>query len=537
MEEKFDCDYVIIGSGFGGSVAALRLSQKGYRVLVLEKGKRLQADDFPKSNWDLRRWLWLPALKFFGLFKMTFFRHVAILSGVGVGGGSLVYANTLPVPKSRFFRAKSWAHLADWEAELRPHYQTAQTMLGATPNPRLQIGDRALQQLGDEIGKGEFFQPTKVSVYFGEAGVTVPDPYFQGEGPDRTGCRFCGGCMLGCRYNSKNTLDKNYLYLAEKLGAVIQPESLAYDVVPLNAPDGSDGYLLRWKRATAWFAGAGRRGEIRARGVVFAGGVLGTIDLLLALKRKSLPRLSDAVGREIRTNSEALIAVTAHERNERRLSEGVAIGAILHTDEDSHLEVVRYSEGSGFWRLLFWPMGYGRNVLVRIARIASNFLREPLKSLRVLFVRDWARSTNILLFMQTIDSTLRFKRGLFGMKTRMDRGPAPTAFIPEAKGLADGYSRILGGKPNVMLSETLAGIPTTAHILGGATMGATPEEGVIDKNNRVFGYENLLVCDGSMISANIGVNPSLTITAISERAMSLIPAKAQAAVSHAVASG
>ena len=516
---SYDYDYVVIGSGFGGSVAALRLSEKGHKVLVLEKGMRLGAADFPESNWDLRRWLWLPQMKCFGLFKLTFFRHVGVLSGVGVGGGSLVYANTLPVPKKAFFTSPSWAHLADWENELEVFYQTALRMLGAATNPRMETGDIALRKLGREIGMERHFEATNVSVYFGEPGKTVPDPFFNGKGPDRAGCTFCGGCMTGCRHNAKNSLDKNYLYLAERLGAVIQPESLVTDVHPLGTEDGSDGYALDWA-PSATRRGAG--GRVRCRGVVFSGGVLGTMELMLKLKQGSLPRLSDRLGYGVRTNSEALIPVTVPD-GKSVFSDGVAIGSILHTDENSHLEPVRYAAGSGFWRLVMGPRVFHPNGFMRLLKLLGDWLRHPLMNLKVVFVDDWAKRTQVLLFMQTIDSTLRMVRGRFGLATKLDAGPAPTAFMPEARKLSERYAAIVGGKPVAMVSETLLGIPSTAHILGGACMGRDAAEGVIDSENRVFGYRNMYVCDGSMISANPGVNPSLSITAISERAMSKVP--------------
>ncbi len=533
-DHDYDYDYVVIGSGFGGAVSALRLSQKGYRVLVLEKGRRLAAADFPKTNWDLKRWLWLPSLGCFGLFKLTFFRHVGVLSGVGVGGGSLVYANTLPIPKKTFFSSGAWARLADWEAELKPFYQRALTMLGAAATPRLEAGDIALRQLGQEIGRGAHFEATKVSVYFGEEGKTVPDPYFGGKGPERAGCTFCGGCMTGCRHNAKNSLDKNYLYLAEQLGASIQAESLVTDVRPLpntngsagdSANDGDGGYAIDWQ-ASATRKGPG--GTLTCRGAIFAGGVLGTVELLLKLKQKSLPRLSDRVGYGVRTNSEALIPVTVPD-GKSVFSDGVAIGSILHTDEHSHLEPVRYGAGSGFWRMSMGPKVYHPNGFVRLLKLAGDWLAHPLMNLKVLCVDDWAKRTQVLLFMQTIDSTFRLTRGRFRMATRLDAGPAPTAFIPDAMKLANHYARIVGGKPMAMVSETLLGMSSTAHILGGACMGRDATEGVIDRDNRVFGYRNLLVCDGSMISANPGVNPSLSITAISERAMSLVPPKGDSA--------
>lgn len=297
-------DFIIIGSGFGGSVSALRLVEKGYRVLVLEKGKRLGQKDFPKRNWNLKKWFWLPAFRFFGFFKITWFRHVTILSGVGVGGGSLVYANTLPVPKPAFFKAPSWTHLADWEQELKKFYPLAAKMLGAVQCPRLETGDRALKTLAEQIGKAEGFEPTKVAVFFGEPEKTVSDPYFNGKGPERAGCVFCGGCMVGCRYNAKNTLDKNYLYLAEQQGAAIQPESEVYDVIPLGKADGSEGYRVKWRLSTSLLK---RRGDYTCQGIVLSGGVLGTVPLLLKLKESSLPNLSDMVGAHARTNSESLM--------------------------------------------------------------------------------------------------------------------------------------------------------------------------------------------------------------------------------------
>ncbi|RME42158.1 MAG: GMC family oxidoreductase, partial [Deltaproteobacteria bacterium] len=336
-----------------------------------------------------------------------------------------------------------------------------------------------------------------VSVFFGEPGVTVPDPYFEGKGPERTGCIFCGGCMLGCPHNAKNTLDKNYLYLARRLGAVIQPESEVYDVVPLDGDRGKTGYRVKWRQSTALLRR--KRGSFTCGGVVFAGGVLGTVDLLLRLRKTSLPNLSPRVGAGVRTNSESLIGVTTLDRS-RSFSEGIAISSILHTDERSHLEPVRYAPGNGFWRLLMSPMAHGRNVVVRLARIVWDLVRHPIQNLRVFLVDDWSKRTQILLFMQTIDTTLRFTRGIVGMRSTRDEGPRPTAFIPEAKELAERYARHVAGKPMVLLTETILGIPTTAHILGGCCMGKNAEEGVIDAENRVFGYERMFVCDGSMIS-------------------------------------
>lgn len=510
-------DFIIIGSGFGGSVSALRLTEKGYKVLVIEKGKRFNSKDFPKTNWNVKKWLWIPTLRFFGFFKITFYRHVSILSGVGVGGGSLVYANTLPIPKKEFFTANSWSHLADWETELKPFYKLAKQMLGASKNPYFDIGDNALKQLAKKNNQLDDFESTDVAVFFGEQNKTVSDPFFNGEGPERAGCNFCGGCMVGCRYNAKNTLDKNYLYLAEKKGAEILAEAEVYDIIPINSND-IQKYKVKWKSSTKYFK---KKGEFISKGIVFSGGVLGTIPLLLKLKDTSLPKLSNMVGKGIRTNSESLLGVTSTDTN-KDFSKGVAISSIFHTDKYSHLEPVRYPAGSGFWRLQMVPMLDGKYWFIRLAKIFNTIIVSPLKWLKLYFVKDWAKQTQILLFMQTLNSTLSFRKGLFRMKSGIDKGKAPTAFIPESRKLVKDFASIVNGEPVALISETLLGIPTTAHILGGAVMGKDATEGVIDKNNKVFGYENMYVCDGSAISANPGVNPSLTITAISERAMSKI---------------
>ena len=488
---------------------------------MLEKGKWFNPADFPKSNWNVKRWFWLPVLRFFGFFKLTFFRHITVLSGVGVGGGSLVYANTLPVPKNDFFTAESWSHLADWKAELAPHYQTALKMLGTTLNPRLETGDKALRQLAQDLGKSELFEATNVAVYFGESDKPAPDPYFDGHGPERTGCNFCGGCMVGCRFDAKNSLDKNYLYLARKIGTRIQAESMVSDISPLDGTDRKSGYRVSWIPSTRIFK---RKFSFTCRGIVLAGGVLGTVPLLLKLKQSSLPRLSNRVGHRVRTNSESLLCVTTYDKD-TVFSDGIAIGSILHTDPHTHLEPVRYPSGSGFWRLLMSPLVVGSRFTTRIVRILGDFIRHPILNLRIFLVSNWAERTQILLFMQTINSTLRLKRGLFGMRSSMEEGNAPTAFIPEAKQLAEHFAGIVNGRTRAFLTESVFGIPTTAHLLGGAVMGKDASEGVIDRDHCVFGYENFYICDGSSISANPGVNPSLSITALAERAMQKIPPK------------
>ncbi|MCA9658974.1 MAG: GMC family oxidoreductase [Myxococcales bacterium] len=522
--DRFDYDYIIIGSGFGGSVSALRLVEKGYRVLVLEKGRELKAEDFPKSNWNLKRWLWMPKLGWRGLFQMRFFRHVTVLAGVGVGGGSLVYANTLPIPKRGFFESASWAHLADWERELKTHYATARRMLGAVPNPTFTPVDRIIKQVAEESGKP--FDKPHVAVYFGEPGKTVPDPYFGGDGPDRTGCNLCGGCMLGCRHNSKNTLDKNYLYLARKRGLDLHADTEVDAVRPLPGEGG--GYRVEAKHGTSRLRRCRR--SFTARNVIFAGGVLGTVELLLKLKKdpKALPGLSERLGAKVRTNSESLIGVIGQQRK-HDLSRGIAIGSIIQTDEHSHLEPVRYPAGSGFFRTLMAPHVAGEKAAVRLARMLGTLARHPVRTLRAAAVPDMAKYSIILLYMRSMEGTLRFRLGKVAgkrMTSGLESGKSPTASIPEATELAKKVGAKIDGDPYSLITETALNIPTTAHILGGCCMGDSIETGVIDKDHRVFGYDGLFVIDGSSISANPGVNPSLTITALAERAMSLIPPKA-----------
>jgi cholesterol oxidase len=515
-------DYVIIGSGFGGSISALRLTEKGYSVLVIEKGKKYEAADFPATNWKLSRWLWLPSLRFFGFFKMTFFRYIGVLSGVGVGGGSLVYANTLARPEPAFFRTGSWSGLADWENELKPWYDKAEKMLGAAPNPVLFDSDNALKQVAEHTGRASYFSPTTVSVFFGEPEIKVPDPYFNGEGPEREGCRFCGGCMTGCRYNAKNTLDRNYLYLAASKGAQVLPENRVVSVIPAGSEDGSGGYRVFFRKSTNLLFS--RQRIVTSKGVIFSGGVLGTVRLLLDLKRKDLPGISKMAGRDIRTNNESLVLVDSTDAS-KDFSKGVAIGSIFSTDENSHLEAVRYGSGSGFWKTLGVPLTHGKSVLSRIGKLIWKLISKPASWLHIYFTKDFAKSSVILLFMQHLDSTLRFKRGLLFLRSGVDKGKTPTAFMAESKILADEMSKIINGKPFVLVTEAITGIPTTAHILGGAVIGANPDSGVIDSKQKVYGYKNMLVCDGSAISANPGVNPSLTISAMTERAMSFIPQK------------
>jgi cholesterol oxidase len=534
MDGEFD--FVVVGSGFGGSVSAMRLAEKGYSVAVIERGKRFRAEDFPRTNWNVRRFLWMPLLKCFGFQNLSLFRNVLILSGTGVGGGSLVYANTLPQPADDFFRAAQWKDLADWKSELLPHYDTARRMLGAAPNPRLTFVDETIKACADELGRGHTFRPVDVAVYFGEPGKTVPDPYFGGKGPERAGCIFCGGCMVGCRHNAKNTLDKNYLYFAERMGAKVLAETNVVALRPAGGKDGdgSRGWELDVERSTAWFAK--ERRTIRAKQVVLAGGVLGTLNLLLRCKHVlgTLPRLSERLGHVVRTNSEALIGVTElAPAKGRDYSEGPAISSIFHPDEHTHIEPVRYPRGSNFMRLLAVPMVDGGSRWLRPLKLLVTIASQPWRALRLFFNSRWAETTVIFLVMQTLDNSMRFTlgRNLFTlfrrrMTTAPESGPlAIPSYIPIGHQVARAFARRVGGIPQSSVNEVVLNIPTTAHILGGCAIGGDPSKGVIDARHRVFGYQGLYVCDGSTIPANLGVNPSLTITAMTERAMSLIPRK------------
>jgi|TARA_B100001971_G_C18241562_1_gene571304 cholesterol oxidase len=515
-------DYIIIGSGFGGSVSALRLSQKGYKVLVIEKGQWWKSQDFPRTNWNLKKWFWLPSLRFFGFFKITFLKHVGILSGVGVGGGSLVYANTLPRPRSAFFKSGSWAEIQDWQSTLEPYYIIAEKMLGATLNSQLFDADLALKELAKQTKCEKGFESTNVGVFFGEPEQIVPDPYFEGKGPDREGCRYCGACMTGCRHNAKNSLDLNYLYLATNIGAEIIEKNIVTKIIPNSNTDGSDGYTVTFKNSFSFLPT--KKHHVKSRGIVFSGGVLGTVRLLLNMKEKHLLKLSNKTGEDIRTNNESLIYVVSKDSS-KDFSKGVAIGSIFPSDENSHIEPVRYGAGSNFWKLMGVPLTFGSNIFVRIGKLLFDFVRHPISWLRIYFTKKFSERSIILLFMQHLDSTVKFKKGLFNLTSHISTGIAPSAFIPEAKELAENASKIINGKPFVLCTEALTGIPTTAHILGGAVIGKTAKTGVIDENHKVFGYENMYVCDGSAVSANPGVNPSLTITAMTEMAMSKFPHK------------
>lgn len=526
-EERWD--FVVVGSGFGGSVSALRLAEKGYRVLVLEMGKRWRPQDFPETNWSLRKFFWFPSLLCYGIQRLTLLRDVLVLHGAGVGGGSLVYANVLMKPEPEAFRDPKWRDLEEWEKALAPHYEEVSRMLGVTPNRTFTRADEALREVAREMGVEDTFRPTEVAVFFGEPEKEVPDPYFGGEGPPRTGCTFCGGCMAGCRVGAKNTLDRNYLYLAEKRGAQILPETRVTCVEAL--PGG--GYRLSTERSTGLFSGGGRR-TFEAAGVVLSAGVLGTVPLLLESRRRgALPGVSMRLGDYTRTNSEALLGVQAGDGGQD-LCEGIGITSHFFPDPQTRIEPCRYAKGSDVMCLLGTPLTDGGTALTRPLKWLWNCIQRPGDFLATLWPLDRARRTVILLVMQTVDNrtNLVLKRRWywpFGKKLASvppeDRPVRVPPYIPVANETARRVAAKVGGFPQSALNEVLLNVPTTAHILGGCTMGRSADDGVVDSRCRVFGCENLYVADGSVIGANLGVNPSLTIAALAEHAMSFIPEK------------
>ncbi len=528
-----DYDWLVIGSGFGGSVSALRLAEKGYRVAVLECGRRFRDEDFAQSTWNLRRYYWMPRLGLKGILRMTVFKDVFVASGCGVGGGSLGYANTLYRARDQFFDDPQWAGLeADWRRELDPHYAQAERMLGVTPYEGDGPADLLLKRYAEESGFGDTYGKPNVGVFFGEPGATVEDPFFGGEGPERAGCIRCGSCMVGCRHNAKNTLVKNYLWFAERAGVEIEPERTVIDVRPLGAPDGSGGYEITSERSGAWIRKDRR--SVTAGGVVFAAGTLGTNRLLQRCRLSgSLPAVSERLGYLVRTNSESILAVTAPD-DANDFTNGIAITSSIYPDPDTHIEPVTYGRGADSQSFLFTLLTEAGGRGTRPVHFLLGLLRHPRSFARLLVPRAWARRTVILLVMQTLDNSIRLKvrrrlpDGDVVLTTEQDPDNPNPDSIPAAYEAARWLAGKLRGTPQAMFTEAIAAVPTTAHILGGAVIGATPGDGVVDSANRVFGYENLLVCDGAAVPANVGANPGLTITALAERAMGRVPEKSSA---------
>ncbi|MBU3692591.1 MAG: GMC family oxidoreductase [Candidatus Nanopelagicaceae bacterium] len=520
-----DFDVIVIGSGFGGSVAALRLTEKGYRVAVIEAGRRFKEKDFPKTSWRLSKFLYLPRLGLRGIQRIHALPDVLVLAGAGVGGGSLVYANTLYTPPDSYFQDKQWREITDWKSELTPWYDQASRMLGVAQNPYFSPSDQAMKDAADEMGVGHTFKMAPLGVHFGKApGVIEKDPYFGGVGPDRHGCQQCGGCMTGCRFNAKNTLPKNYLGLAEKAGAVVFPETTVEKIEQLA----NGGWKVTARGSSAWF---GKKKIFTGAEVVVAAGTYNTQKLLHKMRDSgTLPRLSDALGKLSRTNSEALTGAIMPHSSQIDFSQGAAITSSFFPDENTHIEPVRYGKGSNFMGLLQTIMTDGARAKDRRSMWLKSLLRNPLLALKILDVRRWSERTVIALVMQNVDSalTVRGKRGILGWRlTSKNNSEHPNAtYIPAANEVVRKIADKYGGTPGGHIGD-LVSAPFTAHFVGGCVIGATDKEGVIDAYHRVWNYPSLHIVDGSSVTANLGVNPSLTITAQAERAFSFWPNKGE----------
>jgi cholesterol oxidase len=527
--EKREFDFVIVGSGFGGAVSALRLAEKGYSVLVIEKGKQFRDQDFAPTNWQFWKYLWLPAIHANGILQISILKGAMVLHGVGVGGGSLGYSCVLEIPTPETFATPAWNTPHAWSQVLAPHYKTVQKMLGTTRNPHLWKADEVLRDMAEQAGMGATFRSTEVGIYFGKAGVTLPDPYFDGLGPDRAGCRQCGACMVGCRYNSKNTLPKNYLYFAIKHGAQIISEAEVTEIRPLDKDAGYEIIFLPNARLPL-----GKPTSVRAHCVVMSGGVMGTIKLLLEMRdgKKILPDLSPRLGDMVRTNSEALLGAVAR-RSDINYSEGVCISSIYNHDNVTRVEPVRYPAGSSLMRFLAAPLiDIDVSVPMRLLRFLGWIITHPLDFTRALILPGWAHNVTILLVMQHADNRMRFRLGrsfytLFrrGMVTEPEPGYEIHAQVNGSHALTREFAKRTNGIPLGSIGENLLNLPTTAHILGGAPIGRNASDGLVDEQFQVHNYPGLYIVDGSIMPANPGVNPSLTIAALAEYAMSRIPVK------------
>ena len=530
----YDYDVLVIGSGFGGSVSALRLTEKGYKVAVLEAGKRFRDEDFAKTSWRLRKFLWMPQIGCYGIQRIDKLKDVLILSGAGVGGGSLVYANTLYEPLDPFFKDPAWGHIADWKGELAPYYDQAKRMLGVATYPFVTPADRVIQQVAADMGVEGTFHHTPVGVLFGEPGQDMGDPYFGGAGPDRTACINCGECMTGCRHNAKNTLVKNYLHLAETNGAEIHPLTTVTAIRPL--PDG--GYEVETRRTNKRFR---KHRRITAEQVVLAASTMGTQKLLHRMKDAGeLPHVSDRLGLLTRTNSEALLGAIA-DGKDVDYSEGVAITSSFHPDEHTHIEPVRYGKGSNAMSLLQTVLTDGSLPTARWRTWLKEMWRQKRNLFKLYDLRHWSERTVIALVMQTHDNSITTytKRGLLGgrrLTSRQGHGAPNPSFIEPGHVAVQKMAEHMGGTAGGTIGEPFD-VPLTAHFMGGACIGDSPENGVIDPYHRLFGHEGLHVVDGSAISANLGVNPSLTITAQAERAMAYWPNKGELDTRPAVGEG
>lgn len=521
----WDYDWLIVGSGFAGSVSALRLAEKGYRVGVIERGRRYTDKDLPESSWQFSKHLWAPKLGLKGIMSNRLFRHVLINGQNGVGGGSLVYGGVLFRARPEFFQDPQWRDLGDWRARLQPHYREAERMLGANTSPYGSFNQTMSREMAQHFGDKDSYALAPVAVFFGEAGKTVKDPYFGGEGPDRTGCTRCGDCLVGCRTGAANTLTKNYLWFAEKKGVQILPEREVVDVSPLGAEDGSDGYCVTTEGPGTWFNHD--RQTHTARGVIFAGGAVGTNTLLANCKHSgSLPRVSDRLGELVRTNSETVVG--ARMSGENNAWHDVAVSSRLTIDGDTQVEILTYGRKADLYSLFFTMLVGDGNRLTRPLKWLGNIVRYPVNALQTLWPFGWSRRTLLMLVMQVRDNSInmRAKKRWFGRGFRIVteealEKPAPV-YVEAGHRAAQWLAQRTGGIALGSVAEVV-NIPTTVHLFGGAFIGEDASSGVVDENLRVFGYQNLLVCDAAAMPANPGVNPALTITAIAEYAMAQIP--------------
>ena len=523
INERYDV--VIIGSGFGGSVSALRLAEKKYKVLVIEKGKRYESKDFPKTNWNLKKFLWMPKLFLYGIQCITLLKNVFVLHGAGVGGGSLVYANTLLVPPDKAFDDKRWIG-GDWKNKLLPFYEKAKKMLGAIKAPYLGETDHILKKTAEKNNCSNSFSNVDVGIFFNKSNDTVKDPYFNGNGPDRNGCVLCGGCMVGCRYNAKNTLDKNYLYLAEKLGVQIASER---EVLSVKKNSGK-GYVIEYKKSTGIIR---PRGKVYADKVIFSGGVMGSVKLLFKCKNKGyLPNISNCLGDYVRTNSESILGVRSRSiSKDKDFNKGIAISAGFKPDDKTHIETCRYGKGQNSMSLLTTHI-FKPGIIPGFIKWILNLIFHPIRFIKDSMPYRWSSQTVILLIMQPVSNYLKlsYKRRWWrlwakSMNSELSSGDPIPSSIPIGEKIANDIANDINGVAMSTYMDTFFGIPTTAHILGGATMGESIEFGVVDSNFEIFNYPGLYVIDGSVVPSNLGVNPSLTITALAEYAMDHFPEK------------
>ncbi|MFT4035097.1 MAG: GMC family oxidoreductase [Patulibacter sp.] len=526
-DERYDVDYVVVGSGFGGSVSALRLAEKGYSVRVLEQGRRFADDELPRDSFDRKRYYWAPRFGLRGIWKLTVFKDVFVMSGTSVGGGSNVYAMTLYTPPDRFFEDPQWAGMRDWKDTLAPHFETAQRMLGVTDVRKDDKSDQWLRLWAEEIGVGETYRKTRVGAYLDTPGKTVPDPYFGGQGPERTGCTQCGRCMVGCPIGAKNTLLKNYLWFAERRGATISPDRTVTDLRPIDGDRGATGWYIEHE-ATGRRSGRDVQ-VIRCRGVVVSGGALGSNTVLQRARLQgSLPHLSPMLGELIRTNSESILAVTVPPGEAKGIGNRVAISSSIYPDPDTHIETVVFGEAGGSNKFLLALLTGDGTRVTRPLKAIGQILRHPRKYWELISAPDWSQRTVIVLVMQSLDNALalRARKRRFGagikLRTEQSGKPNPT-FIDAGYRFARWLEERTGGIAQNGVMESLANIPSTAHFLGGCPIGPSPQRGVVDGDLKVYGYENLRVVDGAAMPANVGVNPSLTITALAEHAMSSVP--------------